>query len=487
MVRPERVVQSAPDGSFVLSNVARGMKKVVARKEGFATDGIYPVNLMAQRQAEGLTLVLASGQSISGRVVDAQTLEPVAGAIVTARPVAEHRPGAPSGGESRNPRGAGVREGDRWRRSNGDGGPVPDEESALSPPGQPPHPRFNKRGFLVQTARSDEDGNYVIAGLTLGRYAMTSLRKGYQPLVGVSATAGSGDVVLRLQPSARFSGKVIDDVTGEPVTRFTLAVSSRDDPVFFPAAGRQRFESESGEFEYIDVRPGKAALLARAEGYAGGGTELFSVTNGQQIGGVVIRMIKGATIGGLVTDRDGRPVSKAKIHLEPEERGGAAANPLIEILSRQLLGSARSATTDGDGRWTMPNVFEAEYRVRAEHADYSPEKSAVFRSPLAGEFEVETLVMRAGGIIRGIVRTESGEPDTKAMVMVRSVDSSQMMSRSAQTDASGRYEVGGLEPGSYYIVVTQREGVPNPFEILVAAQKGKAVSVSEGRVTNIDL
>ena len=135
----------------------------------------------------------------------------------------------------------------------------------------------------------------------------------------------------------------------------------------------------------------------------------------------------------------------------------------------------------------MPNVFEGDYRIKAEHDDFSPERSAIFRAPVQGEFEVETLVMRAGGTIRGLVRTASGEPDTKAMVMVRSVGSSQTMARSAQTDAAGRFEIGGLEPGSYYIVVTQREGVPNPFEILVAAQKGKTVSVSEGRTTTVDL
>jgi hypothetical protein len=100
------------------------------------------------------------------------------------------------------------------------------------------------------------------------------------------------------------------------------------------------------------------------------------------------------------------------------------------------------------------------------------------------------VVLLSGATIRGFVKTKAGEPDARASVMLQSADATRMpsFSRQAQTGPDGKFEFKGVKPGSYRVMVTQREGEFR-LEIILAPQQQSAptVTVGDGDVSELVL
>jgi protocatechuate 3,4-dioxygenase beta subunit len=135
----------------------------------------------------------------------------------------------------------------------------------------------------------DEKGEFVWDGVPVGPVKLYGLVMGDPPSPSVSVEAPAQNVVIRLEPPMRVSGRVIDE-RGRPVRSF----QANDEDV----------ESPTGRF---DVRAPYRALELFAEGYAP--TVVEDVLG--ELGDVVMHPEQ--LVRGEVVDADGAPVAGASV------------------------------------------------------------------------------------------------------------------------------------------------------------------------------
>ena len=211
---------------------------------------------------------------------------------------------------------------------------------------------------------------------------------------------------------------------------------------------------------------------------------------GQRVEGVTIRMFRGATLRGRVVDGSGQPVAGAKVTHSPNTQlGNDPANLFGRLIQMQMRGPARPVMTDENGEWALPNVMAGTYRVKAEHASFSPSSSSEVTCDNTGEVSVPDIKLQPGGIIRGVVRSKKGTPDPQASIMMSSADPTAFFfNQSFTTNQKGEFEARGLQPGSYRVVVTQRGGEFDLLAMLQANQNpANIVSVAAGQTVELDL
>jgi len=305
----ERVAIVDQDGHYQALNLAPGIKKVIARMEGFAAAGRNGVNLRTPEQGQNINLVLHAGFSLTGIVLDKDTQAPIKGATVTARPTRLLARSARKF-ETQVPLKGVLPPRGRKRGNIPDAGGTP--RRAVSNR----YGRIASLNFLIENAKTDKEGHFTLANLLDASYMLMVRAKGYQPSRAVNRDAGSEQVTIQLTPAASVSGTVTDAETGKPVQKFSMAVTANAQLGTIPSKLRQRFHDENGRFHYTDVAPGNMYVLAEAKGYAGGRFGPIAISVGQHVEDVVVRMMRGATLRGRVVEEGGDPVAGARVVLE---------------------------------------------------------------------------------------------------------------------------------------------------------------------------
>jgi hypothetical protein len=536
----ETYVTTDNTGFYTLAHLSPGMKKVQASASGYATAGRQGVNVEGGKPLSNVDFTLNEGGGISGQIVSSDG-QLVQGAYVTARPVRiGPRPEVDGMGqgaaEIQAKREAAVKSREHALRLQETGGKEPvsggedDEEIARKgrdeakemmlqkereaaankerelqnapgaagpahkkPPFNPPPPP----ALTTISVRSQADGTYLIAGTEVGSYVVSVNAPGYMPPAQQTVESPTQGVNFILAPNARILGRVVDDETGKPVSMFSIGVTQNPDDVLIPAYSKKPFgppKSVDGNFEYVDVKPGRIWLLADAAGYAGGRSAEIVIGQGERREGVEIRLVRGSTIKGRVLDAKGGPVANATVQPDPASMASNMANPFIGVLTQSMRRDIREARTDSEGRFAIPNMLSGSYTLSVKHPDYGPQTTPAFTVQGNGETNHPDIVMSRGASIRGRVKLADGTPDTKAMVQVAPVGTTPNFGghRSAYTDAEGRFEVVGLAVGQYRVIVAQRNGQPDIGSLFKGlAQGGQAAqnifSLGEGEVKEIDL
>jgi len=472
--QPERHSLSNPDGTYTVSNLKPGLKRILVRKAGYSTEGRNGYNLADGETSGDVNFILGEGTMISGVVLDRRSGQPVPGALVNARVVTL------IGAQNTPPPDADTKP----------DGP-PDRTQGEFNNRRPLNSRVgSSRAFHVETQATDEEGRFRLNGLLRGRYILSANAKGYETNNGKPVKSGDENVEVKLLPSPRINGTVVDDLTGEPVTLFSVASSNTPNPAFIPRRSRQRFEDPGGRFTYVDLRPGTHYLVANADGYAGGRSEPVTITAEEERRGIVIRLVKGCRLSGLVTDGKGEPISGARISLDQPATAGAdpAGELFRQMIARQMRKTGmRSSKTGEDGRWTMENVLGGTYILKVEHPEFTNAESSPIQCPDSGELQAPAVTLTQGGGIAGVVRKEDGTPDTKATVMISSDDPRNPYNTSLQTGPDGRFRVKGLKPGSYRVIVAQRNGEFDLLKILQSRNDpGTLVTVEDGATVELE-
>lgn len=480
----ERTVKSGGDGTYALAHLKGGLKRLLARKAGFATDGRNNIDLKGGDPVAGMDFTLLQGLTIRGVVRDRTSELPVKGVIVKGTPVSPLIPdtGAPPGYDGED--GAGQ-EAEAAEKGDDTGRAQRARKAVADPRVQ----MVMQKLFVSETAVTDDQGVFVLSGLLPARYTLAFKARGYLPLPSVPADAGADNLAIPMARSARIAGTVVDHETGMPLTGpFSVALVPNPDPTQIPPSFRQRFQDEQGRFEYLDARPGTQHLLAEAAGYAGGRTDPLQIAVEQQVIGITIRLLKGAEVKGSVRDTKGQPVAGVRISLGAD-RGSGPVNPFEKVLLMQGTSPrTKVAVTDAEGKWTIANVMPGSYKAKAEHPDHCDEETAAFAAPERGEHRAPDLVLLTGATIAGVIRTKTGEPDAKATFSVTSADPAHVFSRTVNTDAAGGFEVKGLRPGSYRAVVTTREGQVDLMQLIKSQQDpSNLVSLRDGEVRKMEL
>jgi hypothetical protein len=359
--------------------------------------------------------------------------------------------------------------------------------SATNEPIPGVHVRLIAAGFSGVTAAygatSDRTGRISIAGIRPGTYILAPERSGFiayiskssssqVPTLSIRTSQQLTNVRIEMAPRAVLSGRVLDDhgdpIQGIPVSVF--AVDDKDQPNYIipmpelPTDDRGEFRvyTVSGHYylqarapnvdsrDLPEQRDGATLAPYRSTFYPStvvkGRAIAVDAVGGKEIGGLEIRMSRqaGVTISGVVSGMPNtsmRPVVIAQWGNAP-----------------QVWTSSTSTATDAEGRFTLPNVQAAYYRLWAVWNG----KAQMFSRPL--EFKVDEadvanleLAVQPGVTVSG--KLEAGDAaagaGTKRTVTLESEDPVWMMRPSVgDLDADGAFTISGVPLGKYRVVVS---------------------------------
>jgi hypothetical protein len=431
--RVEKTVVAGPDGRFELRALRAGMKQIQARRGDLArtTSEIFHLD----RPRTDLRLEMGAGSSIRGVVVGPDGASPVAGARVVARAL----------GRS-------------------------------GPSGTP----------LVATIRSDAAGAFSIPSLPEGSFEIWAAAEGYLQSVNAVVNAGAPDVLLVLRAAPRALGRLVESGSGRPVASATIYVTANPDLVMSGPGRSFRVRDPEGRFAIALPAAGTVHLVARAEGLADGVLGPLAFGEGQILRDLELRMDRGARLLGSVRRRDGAPVAGAQITVEKHR--GAPQDPAVAFLSviSQQFGVRLTARSGEDGAFVVDGLRPGLYQVAVTHERYSSAERRTVEIPAgATEVPIEPMVTEEGATLRGIVRRKDGGPDAGARLALQGV-AAHLERREAMTDSEGRFQIGGIVPGDYRLLVLQREGTPSLLDLLQQAQ-ARVLSLRPGEVLDLDL
>ncbi|NRA96842.1 MAG: carboxypeptidase regulatory-like domain-containing protein, partial [Planctomycetes bacterium] len=323
----ERFTLSASNGEYELKSLAKGMKRVVASQKGLATSTRPTLQVPASAHVDFL---MTTGFVIEGTVVEKGTSLPVPGARVMCRA-------------------SGSRTGNR------------------APP-------------RVESVRSDENGRYALIGLEDGPCEVWARGQTHLQSQRQIVQAGADNVLVELPPAARLEGRVVDADTGEPVGRYTLLVTGNPDTIISSRPNRRRIIDPEGRFIFAGVQPMKLWMVVRAAGYSETVHGPLTLGQGEAATGLLIKLGRGASVKGLVTDAAGACVNGARVTLtrgnvdlsKPEN---VLIGAIVQAHAQKIIG-----VTDAGGVYEVSGLREGDWSIKAEHPLFATDREGCAES-----------------------------------------------------------------------------------------------------------
>ncbi|WP_394825422.1 carboxypeptidase regulatory-like domain-containing protein [Pendulispora albinea] len=387
------VAESNAEGEWQVW-VAPGNLQAAAMANGYADgtkEGIAP--------GQFIEIVLTPESVLQGKVVEAGTETPVAGARVSA--------------------GAGAGEGFFPMAAMPFGGPGMQDGA---------------------TAVTDAEGRFRIARLSPGRYkpqATGAHRWGTareSVLLGVGET--SSELVIEAHPALSVSGKV---ALSEKQACSEGVVSLADKTSLERRVGAIE---RDGQVRMEGVLPGKYEVDVRcSEGASEDKYEPVAVAD-KDVSGLVWKVAAGGAVRGVVVDSGGQPVASAHVLARP--KGG-------DPRARTNWGSA---ATDKDGTFRMRGLTAGTYALEVRHPAYPSPKEPI-EVKVDRDVDGLRITLPAGGIIEGTVMDNGGAP--VAGMNVRAQGKSFEWNRTTTRD-DGTFVLKGLSAGEYRVWAEQGFG-----------------------------
>lgn len=393
-------------GHFVMRGLGSGALRVSASGGGYASADPTTVELGVAEQVSDVEVVVDRAFKIAGRVVEKGNEQ---------QGIADVKVGA-------------------WTMSGSGGG---DDQSTAA------------------------DGTFLIEGLRPGTYNVFAMGKGVVgSMMGHSATIKDRDVtemVIALGRGVTIRGRV------EPPGPAQVGLELQDENVGFGnmdaamAAGSAHAKAAAdGTFELSGVPAGKYYVIAEADDGAAGRTAVEVAD--RPLDGVVVTLAARAWVAGVVVDPTGKPLAGLGVSLKAlrGERG----------MSMSFMGADDMANrTAANGTFRIDGVDPGKYGVRVRDEDGTLAQPTKAEFTVTGTTPVQGLrvvVELPHGVIRGTVRTKTGEPVPDAWVSARravkrhrSMDEDDIDSwlgggvRPVLTDKDGRFAIEKLRAGKY--------------------------------------
>ena len=416
------------DGRYTLTGLAPGSYRIVARAQNVGYIEVYYRDTTLWENAElvtvgekdeisGLDFSLRTGSTITGRVIDAATGQPVFGVGINADPEFGG-PGA-------------------WDDTDLDGGYT---LSGLAP------------GLYRIRAEGQNRGYYEV-------YFDGRLRWDDADLVSVGEEDFVDGIDFALNIGSTISGRVMDEETGLPIGGVDVSADNR-----FDGPGAWTETDFEGRYVLQGVAPGSYVIRANGRDY--GYVEIFyddkpswdaadviTVFEQDAVTGIDFLLSAGATISGRMTDAaTGLGVAGVEVNADRKDEGGRGSG----------------SRTQFDGSYTITGLSPGRYVVKAAYGGrlgyvqqyYSGELSWDDANVvIVGEDAVTDIdfVLKPGGSISGRVTDASTGLGISGMdVHAGLVDTGGEHAAWESTDTNGDYTLRGLPEGRIGIFVSGR-------------------------------
>jgi protocatechuate 3,4-dioxygenase beta subunit len=309
----------------------------------------------------------------------------------------------------------------------------------------------------ARPARSDARGLFRFRVASRMLHEIRAEHEGFPPasveVPALEPRTVRKDVRIVLERGRTAFGRVVD-TREQPIAgaRVVLQpVAEADESEMFMIGsfheGGSDFEGTTdatGRFEIGRLRAGRFDLIARAQGFAPMAVRGVAVqgkaASRVDLGTVVLP--PGLTVEGTVVDPQGRPIAEA----------GVSAMPADFMSARAFLERGEPLKTGPDGRFAIPGLREGtRIDLRAWKDGYVEGTAGGVDIPAAGPVRI---VLEPGVRIAGRVVSGDGKPVADAMVATFSGEGGTglmgmrgLRRGMSGTDEQGRFELTGIEPG----------------------------------------
>ena len=479
-MRPRAVTDQ--DGNYKISNVGSGSYEVTFGAVGYVAADINSrsrsVVMVENESIENVNFAIVRGGVITGKITDAD-----------GRPV--------------------IQQSVRLFRAD-----IPDSRPAQ--PKTQPRP-LPPAGISI----TDDRGIYRMFGLASGRYKVAagrgdnnvgggnavqlgraSYKEVFYPdttdpenagVIQVSEGSETTNIDIALgRPVETYSasGRVVDS-EGQPIAnvRFSLQRLIGERTEFIP-----RFLSSNGLGEFIaeGLIPGKYGVVLTPETNSElrAETTPFDVLD-SNVTGITIRMVKGATISGIVVLETENKLAFAK--LTQLQVQGYVQNP-----NAPALGSSAIASIAGDGSFRLSGLGPGTASISIGPANGFDQMKGFVQSRIEREGVIQPrgidvkegeqitgvrlIVNYGNATLRGSVTIENGPLPEGARIFVRLMRMGEVPNiRPPNVDQRGRFIVDGLPSGSYEVSVSVTGGGLKPRTLVkreIVLQDGVASDVN---------
>ncbi len=337
-----------------------------------------------------------------------------------------------------------------------------------------------------EQTRSGPTGAFVLrAWLDRSQAQLGIAADGYQPttaMVEVERLRPGIGADIVVTPSAPLRGEVLD-ASGSSVAGAWLRIEplAGSGGLSIGLGGWEAVSAYDGSFLIAGAASGYAYRLhVEAAGYAGTTLAVPAVPEGEAREDVRVVLTRGQNVRGIATDAQGTPISNVEVALLAVARarnGGYSWNSA----------GRRTTSTDADGAFQFSGTRAGRYELTANHPDHVSVPTIALDVPSGeGTKNVGVLTLDAGTPVEGVVRDFSGDPVGGARVSAHQENTFHRRLRdpgvkAAVTGADGRFRIGGLKAAPVDLVV-EAEGYARFDMTALRPQGGSLVEVqlSEG-------
>jgi len=268
-------------------------------------------------------------------------------------------------------------------------------------------------------------------------YGYASAQVNAGPTGQVSPT----DVTIGLKPAAPLFG-LVRDASGQPVAGAGLSAQLADDQLAIARRSYRTLQATSaydGSFRFPDALYGSPyRITVRAQGFASAAVDVPPLTPDVAAEPVWIVLSRGRQTHGRVVDTDDNPVPGAEVRLRWPTVGER-----VRFFDR--LNATKPTTTGERGEFRFPAVRAGEYEVRAVHSEFLAPGNARTEVPEGeGDFDLGSFTLIPGAEIHGLVTDPNGDGVVGATLEINRSGPDRDQGRTATTDIDGAFRLGGL-------------------------------------------
>ena len=326
--------------------------------------------------------------------------------------------------------------------------------------------------IMHNTVATDAGGNFTLPldGGSDGEIYVRAPGYGFRGVPQPESTRASGaeGLEILLEPARKVRGRVLDS-QGQPIAGAYVAACGSE----YGAVQRHDWVASTtnaeGRFEIADLRPDmRHSLFVRAQGFGSAVYEFPASETSEalvQLRDLVLR--PAGSISGTVVDENDRPLPDLAVILRGTNADRGLWNARGESFLDNYVGE-RQGRTDDRGAFTFDELAAGNYQVEL-HRDSHQVTGKEAIALASGERHTGVKLSLANGVtMQGRVHDRAGKPVHGVMVSIEPTAEG-LSDCDVQTDLEGRFSARGILPGAYRIQLwsydADNEHPARPFHV----------------------